>query len=377
MIYKDFKGLRISALAFGAMRLPVDGNDDAKPNQAKTDELVDAAMKAGINYYDTAWGYHGGNSEIVMGKALARYPRERYFLADKFPGYDVANMPKVKEIFPKQLEKTGAGYFDFYLIHNVCETNIEYYLDPKYGIVPYLLKMKEEGKIRHLGFSCHSNYDNMVRFLDAYGEHMEFCQLQINWVDWEFQSGKRKVEKLKSMGIPVWVMEPLRGGKLAKLPEKYMNELEAVRPGETAVGWSFRFLQSQPDLVVTLTGMSDMQQMKDKIALYQEEDPLTGKQMETLLKVASEMTSEGSVPCTACHYCTSHCPKHLDIPWLIELYNETKFTGGGFIGPMAYGALAKDKRASACIACRSCEKVCPQQIKISDVMKATVKMLGE
>nr|WP_330363823.1 aldo/keto reductase [Butyrivibrio sp. WCD2001] len=176
--------------------------------------MVDRAMTAGINYYDTAFGYHDGNSEIVMGEILSGYPRDSYYIATKFPGYDLSNMPKVKEIFEKQLEKTGMEYFDFYLFHNVCEMNINQYLDPKYGIFDYLMEHKKNGRIKHLGFSCHGEYEVLKRFLDAYGEHMEFCQLQLNYLDWKFQKAEDKVKLLNDMNIPVWVMEPLRGGKL-------------------------------------------------------------------------------------------------------------------------------------------------------------------
>ena len=193
MINRDFQGMKLSGLGFGAMRLPVVGGDDSHIDKEQTFRMVDEAMAAGINYYDTAWGYHGGNSELVLGKALAKYPRETFYLADKFPGYDLSNMPRVKEIFEKQLEKTGAEYFDFYLFHNVCEMNINQYLDPKFGILDYLLEQKKNGRIRHLGFSCHGEMDVLKRFLDAYGEHMEFCQIQLNYLDWEFQHGKEKV----------------------------------------------------------------------------------------------------------------------------------------------------------------------------------------
>ena len=367
MIYSDFKGDRISKLAFGAMRLPVADGDDSKPIQEKVDALVDEAMKEGINYYDTAWGYHGGNSETVMGKALSKYPRDSYFLADKFPGYDVANMGHAKEIFQKQLEKTGAEYFDYYLVHNVCETNIEQYLDPKYGDVAFLIEMRKQGKIRHLGFSCHSNFDNLKRFVEAYGKDMEFVQLQINYLDWMFQEGKKKVDYATEHNLPIWVMEPLRGGSLAKLDDKYMKELEAAKPGEIPVGWCFRFLQSIPQVVTVLSGMTEMQQMKDKIALFEKNEPLTEHQLAVLQHVADEMASVGTVPCTACKYCITHCPKHIVIPEVMRLYNEDKLTNGGFIAFMGYEALAV--KPTECIACRRCEKVCPQTIKISEIMK--------
>ncbi|MBR5180506.1 MAG: aldo/keto reductase, partial [Lachnospiraceae bacterium] len=154
MVYRDFQDIKLSALGFGAMRLPVIDGDDSKIDRECAFRMVDTAIRNGINYFDTAWGYHNGNSELVIGEALSRYPRESFYLADKFPGYDLSNMPKVKEIFEKQLEKTGAGYFDFYLFHNVCEMNIEQYLDPRFGIYDYLMEQKKNGHIKHLGFSC-------------------------------------------------------------------------------------------------------------------------------------------------------------------------------------------------------------------------------
>ena len=193
MIYRDFQDLKLSALGMGAMRLPVVDGDESKIDEAASFAMVDEAMNSGINYYDTAWGYHSGNSELVMGKALSRYSREKFYLASKFPGYDLSNMPKVKEIFEKQLEKCQVEYFDFYLFHNVCEMNIDAYLDPKYGIYDYLMEQKKNGRIRHLGFSAHGDYDVMKRFLEAYGKDMEFCQIQLNYLDWEFQDAKRKV----------------------------------------------------------------------------------------------------------------------------------------------------------------------------------------
>ena len=183
MVTKKFQDLELSALGLGTMRLPVIDGDDSKIDEEKTAEMVAYAMEHGINYYDTAWGYHDGQSETVIGRILGKYPRDSYFLATKFPGYDLANMDKVEAIFEEQLKKCGVEYFDFYLFHNVCEMNIDAYLDPKYGIFDYLLKQKENGRIRHLGFSAHANCDIMKRFLDAYGEHMEFGQIQLNWID--------------------------------------------------------------------------------------------------------------------------------------------------------------------------------------------------
>ncbi len=376
MIYKDFHGQRLSALGMGAMRLPVLNGDDAQIDIAAAEKMVAYAMEHGINYYDTAWGYHGGNSEIVMGKVLAQYPREKFYLADKFPGYDLSNMPKVREIFEEQLKKCGVEFFDFYLFHNVCEMNIDAYLDDaKYGIFSYLMEQKKNGRIKHLGFSSHGSYAVMKRFLEAYGQHMEFCQIQLNYLDWSFQDAKTKVDLLRFFQIPVWVMEPLRGGRLAKLPAEDAEKLNALRPDEKVPAWTFRFLQSTPGVTVTLSGMSSLEQMQENIRTYETEHPLTRREMELLLSIAEGMLGN-ALPCTACRYCTSHCPKGLDIPMLLELYNEHSFTGGGFIAPMALMAQPEEKHPSACIGCKSCEKVCPQQIRISDAMAAFTKKLN-
>ncbi|MDO4565238.1 MAG: aldo/keto reductase [Clostridia bacterium] len=368
MIYKDFSGEKLSALGFGAMRLPTEKGNDANIDETAVFEMVDYAIKHGINYFDTAWGYHGGNSELVMGRALARYPRESFCLATKFPGYDLSNMGKVEEIFEKQLEKCGVDYFDFYLFHNVCEMNIDAYLNESYGIYEYLMRQKRNGRIRHLGFSAHGSYDTMKRFLDVYGEGMEFCQIQLNYLDWTFQNAKAKVELLTAHGIPVWVMEPLRGGKLAKLAEEHSAALKKLRDGESEPAWAFRFLQSIPEVAVTLSGMSDMEQLKENIATFEDERPLNEPEMQALLEVAEKMVKRIALPCTACRYCVSHCPTGLDIPALLELYNEHCFTGGGFLAPMVIMTLPEEKRPNACIGCRSCEAVCPQGIKISEAL---------
>lgn len=376
MMYRDFQDVKLSALGMGAMRLPVVDGDDSKINEAAAFAMVDEAMARGVNYYDTAWGYHNGNSELVMGKALARHPREKFYLATKFPGYDLSNMGKVEEIFEKQLEKCQVEYFDFYLFHNVCEMNIDAYLDPKYGTYDYLLAQKKNGRIRHLGFSAHGDYDVMKRFLEAYGKDMEFCQIQLNYLDWDFQDAKRKVELLNQWNIPVWVMEPLRGGKLASLAPEDEAKLKALRPDEGIPAWAFRYLQSIPSVVVTLSGMSNMEQMKENIATFETDKPLNETELETLHAIAQGMVKKIVLPCTACHYCTSHCPQGLDIPNLLSLYNEHCFTQGGFIAPMALSAIPADKQPSACIGCRSCEAVCPQGIKISEAMADFTAKLG-
>lgn len=369
MIYREFQGEKLSALGFGTMRLPVLGGDYSKIDEKAAAEMFDAAIKNGVNYFDTAWGYHDGQSETAVGNILSAYPRDTYNLATKFPGYDLSNMDKVEEIFEQQLKKCRTDHFDFYLFHNVCEMNIDDYLDERHGIFAYLKKQRENGRIRHLGFSAHGSYAVIERFLEKYGESMEFCQLQINYLDWTFQGAKEKAELLGRWKIPVWVMEPLRGGKLARLPAEEEKKLKAMRPDANIPSWAFRFLLNLPEVKVILSGMSDLAQVQDNLNTFREENPLTREEWNELVTLAEGMYKKSSLPCTACRYCTSHCPKGLDIPELIKLYNEHRFTGGGFIAPMALGALPKDKWPSACVGCRSCEKVCPQQIRISEMMK--------
>lgn len=377
MIYRDFQDLKLSALGLGTMRLPlIDGKYD-QIDEAAAAEMFAYAMEQGINYYDTAFGYHEGQSEIVTGKLLRQYPRESYYIATKFPGYDLSNMTKVEEIFEKQLEKTGLDYFDFYLFHNVNETNIDAYLDPQYGIYEYLLEQKNNGRIRHLGFSTHGDLDVMKRFLEAYGEHMEFCQIQLNYVDWTLQKAKEKVELIASYNIPVWVMEPLRGGKLANITDEDKQELAALRPDETVPAWGFRFLQSIPQVTMVLSGMSNFTQLKENIETFSQDKPLNETEMNGLLHVADNMMKRIVLPCTACRYCTEKCPQGLNIPALLEIYNEYCFTGGGFLPAMQLSVIPEDKQPKACIGCRSCEAVCPQQIKISEAMKDFAEKMSE
>ncbi len=374
MIYSDFHNLKLSALGMGCMRLPV--KDDRTIDLDASHEMIAYAFEKGINYFDTAWGYHEGQSETVMGELLKSYPRDSFYLASKFPGYDLSLMNKVEEIFEAQLKKCQVDYFDFYLFHNVCEMNIDQYLDPQYRIYDYLTEQKKNGRIRHLGFSAHGNLDTMRRFLKVYGQNMEFCQLQINWLDWDFQNAKEKVTLVSSYGIPVWVMEPVRGGSLARLAPAHEARLKELRPEATVPEWAFRFLQTIPEVTLTLSGMSNMAQLRDNIATYETAKPLSQEETNALFTIAKEMTSKDTLPCTGCRYCTSHCPKNLDIPWLVELYNEHIYSGGGFIAPMALGGLADDKKPSACIGCRACEAVCPQTIRISEMMTEFTEMMA-
>ena len=365
MVYRKFKDLSLSALGLGCMRLPR-CEETGEIDMEATRRMVAMAIENGVNYFDTAWFYHGGKSETVIGEILGAYPRESFYLATKFPGIDVSNIPKGKEIFEKQLEKCGVDYFDFYLFHNVCEENVDAYLDPKYGLLPYLLEQKRLGHIRHLGFSAHGDLPVIERFLKACGGEMEFCQLQINYIDWTLQSAREKVELCRRYGVPVWVMEPLRGGKLCHLPDAAKNELSAVSPDRSMPSWAFGFLRSVPEVTMILSGMSSEEQMRDNLALFAEEDKLTEKENHALLEVAARLINADTVYCTACRYCTDHCPQSLPIPTLLSLYNELRFREDKDAVKAELAAIGADRAPQNCLGCRSCEEFCPQHIKISE-----------
>ena len=377
MIYKNFQGMKLSALGMGNMRLPVLDGDDSRIDVKTAKEMFDYCMASGINYYDTAYGYHGGQSELVVGELLQAYDRDSFYIASKFPGYDLNNMPKVKEIFEEQLKKCRVDHFDFYLFHNVCEMNVNQYLDPQFGIFDYLMEQKKNGRIRHLGFSTHGSLDCMTKFLEAYGKDMEFCQIELNYFDYKFQDAKGKLELLAKWNIPVWVMEPVRGGQLATLSEDATGKLKAARPDEEVPAWAFRFLQSFENVTMTLSGMSDMKQLQDNIKTYEACKPLNEAEMELILGIADEMIAKTTVPCTGCHYCVSKCPKGLDIPFLLKLYNEAMVAGSGdFIAPMALASVDQEKQPECCINCQSCEKVCPQTIHIPEELAKFARKMG-
>jgi len=376
MIYKKFHDLQLSSLGLGCMRLPKLSEKDDDIDEAAVEKMVARALERGINYFDTAWGYHGGQSELVMGRVLKQHPRDSYFVATKFPGFDVKNFERKEEIFNRQLEKLQVEYFDFYLCHNVAEKNVDAFLSEEYGLMPYLLEQKKAGKIRHLGFSTHGTLATMRRFLEAWGHELEFCQIQLNWLDWEFQDAKAKVELLKEFNIPVWVMEPVRGGKLIHLPEETAQHLSELRPGVSPAEWAFRFLQSVPEVTMILSGMSNDEQLEDNLNTFETEQPLTEAEWAAVQDVAKEMIARNKVPCTACRYCLEKCPKGLMIPLLLELYGDPLRPVDGKIPMGSIMWLEPDKRPTACIGCRSCESVCPQNIKISELLADFVARLA-
>lgn len=364
MIRNAFQDLSLPALGMGCMRLPT---RNGEIDREATARMVDYAMAHGVNYFDTAWPYHEGKSEPVMGEILSRFPRESYYLATKFPGSNPKLFDDPAAVFETQLGRLRTDYVDFYLFHNVAEATIDRFLDPEKGLADYLIAQKRAGRIRHLGFSCHGSLPTMRRFLDALGPELEFCQIQLNWLDWSFQNAKEKVALLNRRGLPIWVMEPVRGGRLAALGETHTAALAALRPEESIPGWCFRFLQSLDGVTMVLSGMSDMRQLRENCASWSVFAPLNEAERSALLAIGEELGRGLELPCTACRYCVAGCPAALEIPALIKLYNEHCLTAAPS-GDTLRDALAGQNGPADCLACRRCETVCPQQIRISAVM---------
>ena len=371
MIYKQFQDKKLSMLGFGTMRLPLLA-DGVTIDEQQVAEMTAYAMEHGVNYFDTAHPYHQGNSERVIGRVLKNYPRESFYLADKYPGHQIASSYDPAATFEEQLEKCGVEYFDFYLLHNVYEKSVETYMDPRWGILDYFLEQKRLGRIKHLGFSSHGSVAMMETFLNYCGKDMEFCQIQLNYLDWTLQDAKTKCELLAKWNIPVWVMEPVRGGKLATLPADSETALKAMRPDESIPAWCFRWLQGIENVTMVLSGMSNSAQMVDNVKTFEAPKPLTDEENALLMDIAEQL--KNAVPCTACRYCCDGCPMGLDIPALLAIYNDLKVTPTFLLG-MRVEALPPEKRPDACIGCGACTTICPQNINIPEKLADMAEIL--
>ena len=388
MYYNELNGLKVSALGLGNMRLPKVEGQGEKIDREKAQEIVDYAMSHGITYFDTAYRYHGGESELFLGEAMKKYPRGSYLLASKFPGHMMekkengmmgftsllAGHPDttVDALFHEQLRKCQTDYFDFYLLHNVSEKSLVFYNDPEIGIVDYLLEQKRQGKIRHLGFSSHAvSAETIDDFLKRYKGVFEFVQIQLNYMDWKIQNAKAKVEVIARHGLKIVVMEGVRGGRLANLPAPQMEKLQAVRPADSAARWALRWLQGIPEVAVVLSGMSTLDQIVENVETFREPNPVSPAEKELLQEVAESMLSW--VPCTACRYCTEGCPMELDIPRMIAAYNGLK--NGDHMAGYQPDEAQPSMDPRRCIGCGSCASICPQNIRIPEILQELAQML--
>jgi hypothetical protein len=358
----------VSLLGYGLMRLPLkDRRNQAEIDKEKAQELIDRAMKGGVNYYDTAWVYHQGQSERFAGEALKKYPRESYNLADKMPVWEVKSLDDAKRIFQEQLDRCQAEYFDFYLLHSLNGGAWPNVRDN--GALEYARKMREEGKVKYLGFSFHGDNKDLAVIADEGG--WDFAQIQLNYFDWDDYS-REQYEILTSHGIPVIVMEPLKGGELANLQPKTLEMLTNARPGTTAAQWAFEFIASLPNVLTILSGMTYMEHVEENLKTFSPIEPLGKEGKELLVKVKEFMKEEGKIPCTTCRYCTP-CPVGVAIPDIFKMYNNYRSSLVKWMSQREYFQLEKGARADACVECGACLKKCPQKINIPEELKRVHK----
>ncbi|MDO4198845.1 MAG: aldo/keto reductase [Erysipelotrichaceae bacterium] len=368
MLYKDFKDIRLSALGMGNMRLPQTeaNNPNAPIDWVEAHKIIDRAYEAGINYFDTAYVYNAGESEKCLGACMKKHPRDTFYLATKF--YIDAN-PDYKAVFEEQLERLETDHIDFYLLHCLMDSNIDNYLNS--GAIDYFLKMKEEGKIRYLGFSSHASVETLERF--ASHHDWDFAQIQLNYYDWLYSTTKQEYEILEKHGIKTMVMEPVRGGRLSALSEDADALLKSVHPEWSISSWALRFVQSLPNVQVILSGMSTMDQMEDNLKTFSSECSLSEEDKEIAFKAAEMFRSKLVVPCTGCCYCTEGCPMGINIPEWLKIYNAFK-SDGSFIGKPMADAM-EGPGPDDCIECGNCTGHCPQGIDTPKVMKELVELI--
>lgn len=370
----EYLGKDIPKLGFGLMRLPQCG---AEIDIEQTKAMVDLFLNAGFNYFDTAYGYGAGASERAIKTALVdRYPRERFYLATKLPAFMAKSRAEAEQMLETSLARTGAGYFDFYLLHNLGAGRTQFYED--YGMWDFVLRKKEEGVLRHIGFSIHDGAEALDRVLTAHPE-AEFVQLQINYADWDDPGVQARecYAVARAHGKPIIIMEPVKGGTLSTLPPEAAAPLLDARPDASLSSWALRYAASLEGLVTVLSGMSDLAQMRDNLATMTQFQPLTDAERAALERTRAILAAADTVPCTACNYCTAGCPQHIGIPEALEAlnlyrtYHSAARAKDSFAWPLSQGK----HRASECIACGACEAVCPQRIPIIEELKAAAAVV--
>ncbi|WP_350453795.1 aldo/keto reductase [Slackia heliotrinireducens] len=358
MQYTDIQGESLSRLGMGAMRLPTKGGSI---DEEATQEIIDYAMARGVNYFDTAYIYHGGNSETVLARCLRKYPRDSYHIATKFM---IATGVTAKSVFEKQLRKMQLDYLDFYLVHSVMDLTRAVYTHS--GAIEYLMKQKEAGRIRHLGFSSHMSPKNLRKF--AAHHDWDFVLLQLNYQDWFDGTAAQLYDIACEFNLPIMVMEPLRGGKLVSLGEVGDAMLRAHSPENSIPSWAFRFLMSKPQVKVVLSGMGALSQIQDNARTFSELGPLGQDELELLEKAFRASHNPKLAPCTGCRYCTDNCPVQIDIPAMMDLYNEAIDMRPAQRSRHVRAALGPNT-AEDCISCGVCTEHCPQSIDIPNIME--------
>lgn len=373
----DFKPAK--KLGFGLMRMPLtDPKNDAAVDVEQVKKMVDLFMENGFTYFDTAWMYNGFASEGTAKEALVdRYPRESFTLATKLHAGFINTKEDRDKIFHSQLEKTGAGYFDYYLIHGIEDNLLKKYED--LDCFSWLLEKKAAGLVKHAGFSFHDKPELLDELLTKYPE-MEFVQLQINYLDWESEwiQSRACYEVAEKHNKPVIVMEPVKGGTLSNIPDTAKELFNNTDPSMSVASWAIRFAASLPNVMVVLSGMSNIEQMENNISYMKDFKPLTEDEKRVCFNVADIINGQIAIPCTACSYCTDGCPQSIPIPKYFSLYNEDMREDlsqkGWTINFTNYELLTKSfGKAGDCIACGQCEGVCPQHLPIIENLKLVAK----
>ena len=363
IIKRKFKNIDIPLLGFGCMRLPM---RNGKIDIIEMEKMVEHAMAHGANYFDTAYMYVKSQSEIAIGKILKKYPRKSFFLADKCPAYLVNSKEDVQKLFKEQLKKCQVDYFDFYMVHNINKNSISNYRNnDMYG---ELLKLKKEGKIKYLGFSFHGDTKMLKEVIN---EHVwDFCQLQINYLDWEITNAKELYEIADKAKVPIIVMEPLRGGGLCKLPDKAINILKENCPNDTPASFGLRWLsaQNKSRIFLILSGMSNTQQMKENLDTFVNYREFTKEEENISSDIVKIIQQQGKINCTACKYCLEVCPRGINIPAIFNIYNNYKGNKENSFFKMYYNSLNDSEKAENCIKCGLCNKNCPQGLDIPTLL---------
>ena len=358
---KKYKNLDISVIGFGMMRLP---QKDGEPDIEKTQSMVDYAIKHGINYFDTAWFYHNGKSELATGTVLSKHPRDSYYLADKMPLRILKDKSEVVPIFEEQLKKCQTNYFDFYLTHNINKR--EWKVLKECNVYEQLLEKKKEGKIKYLGFSIHDTPELLEEVVNTY--KWDFVQLPINPIDWTTVDAKRQYDIATKAKLPIVVMNPLKGGQLSTLTEEAVEILKAEKPSASPSSWSLRYSASLPNVFVVLSGMSELEQVIDNVKTFINFKPLSQNEQAVLSKAINVYNSSGAVSCTYCQYCTG-CPVGIDIPKNFLIYNQYKSNNRKDRFIIAYETIKEENRADKCINCGVCKTKCPQKLDIPNLLK--------
>ncbi|MBQ5773076.1 MAG: aldo/keto reductase [Clostridia bacterium] len=367
-------------LGFGMMRLPLLDREDPKSvDMEQVCQMVDTFLERGFTYFDTAYMYHGFQSENVVREALVkRHPRDSFLLASKLPSMFLKEEGDQERIFAEQLEKCGVDYFDYYLVHNLNTKNYE--IAERFGSFAFVSELKRQGKVRRMGFSFHDSAEVLDKILTEHPE-VDFVQIQLNYLDWEsdtIQSAKCHEVCLKH-GKSIIVMEPVKGGTLAKLPERVSLMLSEAHPDWSAASWAIRFAASCEDVFMVLSGMSDMEQLLDNIGYMADFRPLAEGERALLGDAARMILEDIAVACTSCRYCVDGCPKQIDIPQYFALYNRAKQADEGELQELkkAYAELDEHSgKASECIACGQCVRACPQHIRIVAALREVAKLFG-